>query len=75
LIEKAQFNSDNAERLSQYREINELIVTGVCGVAPLRHAGRHWLVKPNIVGMRENLSGQDNAIAGDWAAEYWGLSE
>jgi ABC-type oligopeptide transport system substrate-binding subunit len=71
----AQFNADTDERLSDYLKVDELIVTRICGVAPLRHEGRHWLIKSNIVGMSENLTGQDNAMAGDWAAEYWGLSE
>lgn len=75
LVEEAQFNMDEAERIRQYQDVNELIVTGICGVAPLRHDGRHWLIKPNIVGMRENMNGQDFTIAADWAAEYWGLSQ
>lgn len=75
LIAKAQFNTNNEERLGQYQEINELIVEELCGVAPFRHDGSHWLIKPNIVGMRENLNGQDTTVAADWAAEYWGLSQ
>ncbi|HET8943401.1 MAG TPA: ABC transporter substrate-binding protein, partial [Dehalococcoidia bacterium] len=75
LMADAQFNPNNDERLSDYLKVDELIVTRLCGVAPLRHDGRHWLIKSNIVGMSENLNGQDNAMAGDWAAEYWGLSE
>ena len=75
LVEKARFNPDDAERLGQYREINELIVTRLCGVIPTRHDNNHWLIKPSIVGMRENLAGQDGLAPGDWASEYWGLSE
>ena len=75
LIEEARFNTDNAERLRLYQDVNELIVTRVCGLTPLRHEARHWLINPNIIGMRENLAGEDATIAGDWAAEYWGLSE
>ncbi|MGH9195576.1 MAG: ABC transporter substrate-binding protein, partial [Acidimicrobiia bacterium] len=75
LMEEARFNNDNAERLRLYQDVNELIVTRVCGVAPLRNEARHWLIKPNIIGMHENLAGEDATIAGDWAAEYWGLSE
>jgi oligopeptide transport system substrate-binding protein len=75
LVEKARFNTDDAERLGQYREINELIVTRLCGVIPTRHDNNHWLIKPSIVGMRENLAGQDGLAPGDWASEYWGLSE
>jgi len=75
LVQDARFNADDAERRGQYKEINELISTSLCGVIPHRHSNNHWLIKPNVVGMRENLSGQDFTIAGDWAAEYWGLSE
>ena len=75
LVDDARFNTDDAERRSQYQEIDELIVTRLCGVAPYRHDNNHWLIKPNTVGMRENLAGQETTIAGDWAAEYWGLSE
>jgi oligopeptide transport system substrate-binding protein len=75
LVDEARFNGNEAERLGQYLEINELIVTKLCGVAPYRHSNSHWLIKPNVVGMRENLTGQDFTIAADWAAEYWGLSE
>jgi len=75
LAGNAQFNPDNEERLRQYKEANELISTRLCGVIPYRHDGNHWLIKPDVVGMRENLAGQDANIAADWAAEYWGLSE
>jgi oligopeptide transport system substrate-binding protein len=75
LVEKARFNTDQTERLSQYRDIDRLIVSNACGVAPLWHENNHWLIKLGVVGMRDNLSGQDMAIAGDWAAENWGVSE
>ena len=74
LVAKARANTDDAARKAQYKDINELIVTKVCGIAPYWHENNHWLIKPNVVGMRENLAGQDGAIAADWAAEYWGLS-
>lgn len=74
-VEEARFNADEEERLQLYSEINEMISTRLCGVIPHRHSNNHWLIKPNVVGMRENLSGQDFTIAGDWAAEYWGLAE
>jgi len=74
LVKKARFNTNDTERKQQYKKINELIVTRLCGIAPYWHENNHWLIKPNVVGMRENLSGQDGSIAGDWAAEAWGLS-
>ncbi len=75
LVEKARFNTNDSERKDQYKQVNEIISTTICGIAPYWHENNHWLIKPNVVGMRENLAGQDGAIAGDWAAEAWGLSE
>lgn len=75
LVAEARANTDDDARKAQYKEINELIVTRVCGIAPYWHENNHWLIKPNVVGMRENLAGQDGAMPGDWAAENWGVSE
>lgn len=74
LVAEARANTDDTARKAQYKEINELISTRVCGIAPYWHENNHYLIKPNLVGMRENMSGQDGVIAGDWAAEAWGLS-
>jgi ABC-type transport system substrate-binding protein len=74
LVAEARGNTNDDERRSQYREINELIASRLCGIAVYWHENNHWLIKPNVVGMRENLAGQDASIPGDWAAEYWGLS-
>lgn len=74
LVDKARFNTNDAERKQQYAQINELISTRACGIAPYWHENNHWLIKQNVVGMQENLAGQDGSIAGDWAAEAWGLA-
>ena len=74
-VEQARFNPNNEERLRLYREVNELIVTHVCGIGVGLHGADHYLIKPHVVGMRENITGQDAVIAGDWAAEYWGRSQ
>ncbi len=74
LVEKARFNTNNEERLQQYAEIEKLIVENVCGIAPYWHENDHYLIKPEVVGMRENISGQDAFQAGDWNAEAWGLA-
>ncbi len=74
-VAEARANTDDAARKALYKDINELIVTRICGIAPYWHENNHYLIKPQIVGMRENMSGQDGVIAGDWAAESWGLSE
>lgn len=75
LVEAARFNTDNEERLQQYKDINRLIAEDVCGISPYLHFANHYLIKPYIVGMMENATGQDAVIAGDWTAESWGRSE
>jgi hypothetical protein len=47
----------------------------VCGIGPFMHVADHYLIKPYIVGMGENSTGQDGVIAGDWFAEAWGRSK
>ncbi len=75
LITTAQFNTNNAQRIGKYLSANQLVVTRVCGVAPYWHASNHALVKPHVAGMRENSTGQDAILPGDWFAEAWGRSE
>lgn len=75
LVDKARFNTNNEERLQQYKEINELIATRVCGIGLGLHLANHYLIKPLTVGLLENAAGQDAVIAGDWIAEAWGRSE
>ncbi len=75
LVEKAHFNTNNTERLQQYVEANKLISTRVCGIAPYWHENDHYLIATKVVGMRENITGQDGAMAGDWIAEAWGLKK
>jgi oligopeptide transport system substrate-binding protein len=74
-IAEAQFNTNEDERIQLYSELNELIVTRVCGIGPFMHVADHYLIKPYVVGMGENSTGQDGVIAGDWFAEAWGRSE
>ena len=74
LVDKARFNTNDEERKQQYKDANELISTRACGIAPYWHENNHWLIKQNVVGMRENMTGQDGAMPGDWTAEAWGLA-
>jgi oligopeptide transport system substrate-binding protein len=75
LIEENLYNQDNDARVQAYTDINELIVTTVCGIAPYWHENDHYLIKSDVVGMEENIAGQDAFQAGDWAAESWGFAE
>jgi hypothetical protein len=47
----------------------------VCGIGVATTLANHYLVKPSVVGMKENATGQDGTVAGDWIAEAWGVSE
>ena len=75
LVEAARFNTDDTERRQQYLDANEIISTTMCGIAPYWHENNHWMRKTNVVGISENMTGQDGAMGGDWAAESWGLSQ
>ncbi len=75
LVDQAKFNTDNDARLALYEQINELIVTRVCGIGVGLHLANHYLINPATVGLVENAAGQDAVIAGDWIAEAWGIPE
>ncbi len=73
LVAKAKVNTNDTERREQYKKVNEIISTTICGIAPYWHENNHWLRKSNVVGISENMTGQDGAMGGDWAAEAWGV--
>ncbi|GBD22868.1 Oligopeptide-binding protein OppA [bacterium HR29] len=75
LISKARYNTNDQERREQYKKVNELISTRICGVAPMYHSLNHVLIDPRLKGVRENATSQDRVLAGDWAPELWWLSE
>src|SRR3990170_281562 len=73
LVDENRFNQDEEARIAAYRQINEIIVTEVCGITPYYHEAQHYLIKPDVAGMKENSSALDAMIAGDWNAEAWGF--
>ena len=75
LIEENEFNLSEEERIAAYERINEIIVDEACGIFVYYHEADNYLKKPNVVGMFENTTVQNAYIAGDWAAEAWGVSE
>jgi oligopeptide transport system substrate-binding protein len=75
LIKKAQFNTNDSERIKQYQDANKLIATRVCGIAPYYHAALNTLISDKVVGMAVNTAGQDSIVPGDWRAEAWGLKK
>lgn len=74
-VKKAQYDTNETERIKLYQDINKLIVTRVCGIAPYYHATLNTLISDKIVGMKENTAGQDSMMPGDWRSEAWGLKK
>jgi ABC-type dipeptide transport system, periplasmic component len=74
-IKKAQFDTNETERIKLYQDINKLIVTRVCGIAPYYHTTLNSLISDKLVGLTENTSGQDSMCPGDWKAEAWGIKK
>jgi oligopeptide transport system substrate-binding protein len=62
--------TDNDKRIELLQEAETLIVTGLCGVAPVYQNAFLYLAKSNMGGMKPN--GQiDAAMPGNWCAECW----
>jgi len=75
LMKKAAFNTNDTERRDQWKQVNNLIVTRLCGYTPYYNEANSWLVKPYVVGIKENSSAQDQIAGGDWIAEAWGRTK
>jgi oligopeptide transport system substrate-binding protein len=75
LIAEAKYNTDEEERRALYLETEELLITRLCGAAPYYHENKHYLIKPGLVGFRENSNSQDVFLPGDWRSEAWGYAE
>jgi oligopeptide transport system substrate-binding protein len=76
LFNKAKVNLDNTSRIQQYKQINEIISTTICGIASLwNQPPQNYLISPKITGMKENSTGQDALVAADWNAENWALAK
>ena len=72
LIQKARYNSNNTERLNQYKQINELISTRACGGPTMYYNANHVLIDTKVGGARDFASsGQDSVLSGDWTPEDW----
>lgn len=73
LLDEARFNQDEEERISQYREAEKLLLEAANGMAPIYFRSNHFLVKPHITGVRENISGNDSQMPSAWHPELWGI--
>ena len=71
LIGKAKTNQNDEQRRQQYRDAEKLVVTTVCGMAPMWQVGYHRVTKPYIKGMVENKKASDHFVAGDSTPEFW----
>jgi len=69
-LSAAATETNNATRIQLLQEAETLIVTSLCGVAPVYQTAFLYLVKSNIGGVRPN--GQiDAAMPGNWCPECW----
>jgi len=66
--------TDNDARIQLLQEAETLVVTKLCGVAPLRQLALLYLVKPKVGGVRPNGT-IDAAMPGNWCAECWYIEE
>jgi ABC-type oligopeptide transport system substrate-binding subunit len=74
LIDAARYNPNDEERLDLYRQAERRVIELACGVAPYWHESKHYLIKPELTGFKENATSQDAFLPGDWRAEAWGLA-
>jgi len=69
-LSAAAAETNNATRIQLLQEAETLVVTSLCGVAPVYQTAFLYLVKSNIGGVRPN--GQiDAAMPGGWCPECW----
>jgi ABC-type oligopeptide transport system substrate-binding subunit len=69
-LSAAATETNNATRIQLLQEAETLIVTRLCGVAPVYQTAFLYLVKSNIGGVSPN--GQiDAAMPGGWCPECW----
>lgn len=76
LFAKAKVNLDNTSRIQQYKQINEIISTTICGIASMwNQPPQNYLISSKVTGMKENSTGQDAFVAADWNVENWALAK
>jgi oligopeptide transport system substrate-binding protein len=54
-LEAAQFEQDQAKRFELLQEAERLVVTTLCGIAPLYHRGNFYLISPKLQGVEPTL--------------------
>jgi oligopeptide transport system substrate-binding protein len=69
-LDAAAKETNNDARIKLLQEAETLVVTKLCGVAPINQNGRVYLVNPKIGGLTPN-GAIDAGIPGNWGVEHW----
>jgi oligopeptide transport system substrate-binding protein len=69
-LNSAQFEQDQNTRFDLLREAERLVVTTLCGIAPLYHRGNFYLISPDLLGVEPTL--EDHFLP--QFPEKWGLA-
>ncbi len=69
-LSAAGAETDNATRIKDLQDAETLIVTRLCGAAPLWQGAFLYLVDPKVGGVRAN-GAIDAAMPGNWCPECW----
>jgi oligopeptide transport system substrate-binding protein len=66
----ASTETDNDARIKLLQEAETLIVTKLCGVAPITQLARVYLVDQKVGGLEPN-GAIDAGLPGNWGVEHW----
>jgi oligopeptide transport system substrate-binding protein len=69
-LKAAATETDNAARIKDLQDAETLIVTKLCGAAPITQNARVYLVDPKVGGLTPN-GAIDAGIPGNWGVEHW----
>jgi oligopeptide transport system substrate-binding protein len=69
-LEVAKVEQDQDTRFELLREAEELVVTTMCGIAPLYHRGNFYMINPDLLGVQPTL--EDHFLP--QFPENWGLA-
>ena len=70
-LDAAQFEQNQETRFELLREAERLVVTTLCGIAPLYHRGNFYLISPDLLGVEPTL--EDHFLP--QFPEHWALAE
>lgn len=70
-LNDAKFEQDKERRFELLREAERVVVTTLCGIAPLYHRGNHYMISPDLLGVDPTL--EDHYLP--QFPENWGLAQ